>query len=477
MIEKFEHKGLWFLPSNTERKVHGILKYDYEKNINVLELIGSFYDYSNQRNEKEDIILGITTDDVDITLVDCYFSFLSGIPRNESDKFPNRRESALATLNFKVSSILKGQHIYNQEDLSFQKIYVEIFNLDEWVGISGLEVENDYSNGTKNIHYKYREPIIVSISEDIDMEIKFITNHPMKSRFTKELTLSQRTILSFHSKKYNTLNEFIYLLRKFNNFLSTSLQNPVRIQEIELYSDKFITLIDGQIEMEKTIDAYQIINPELKFDKKQQDWEMLFTYSDIENNFETIIKKWFYNYEKFEEPFNLVLSQYYVSQYYLENLFINVAQAAESFHRRLELIDDTPKTGQDKEFNNKLERVLKSTPEDLIKWVESKISKPQHYYDTRLRYILKEFSNSELDKMIGDHSKFVKNIKNSRDYYTHYNSRNKDNALHSVELIELYLRLRLLLICGFLIESGFEKNLLEKLIKEKTYNMFRDLTA
>ncbi len=473
MIEKFEYKGLWFLPSNTQRKVHGILKYDYENNTNVLELIGSFYDYSN--HEGEDIILGVTTEGDEITLVECEFKSSSGIPRNESDKVLINNEDRLSTLNFRITHILKGQHIISKDDLNFQKIYVEIFNFDEWVGISGLETNIDYKNSEKTIYYKTPDPINIKINDDFDMQIQFNSNHPMRFRFSNELKLSQRTIFSFHSKKYTTLNEFNYLLRKFNNFLSASLQKPVRIQSMELYCDKFIEKIGINNNIEKTIDAYQIINSDLKFDEKKQEWEMFFTYDDIKNDFEAIIQKWFVNYEKFEEPFNLVLSQYYISKNFLEVLFINVAQAAESFHRRLELIDDTPKTEQDKVFNDRKNIILENTPDDLKNWVNSQITKPKHFFDTRLKYLLKEFSNSELDKIIGDQSKFVKDITISRNYYTHYNREQEKGAAHGVNLIILYEKLRLLLLCCFLIESGFKKPLIEKLIKEKSYNVFRYL--
>ncbi|MCZ8090108.1 HEPN domain-containing protein [Flavobacterium sp.] len=478
MIDKFEHKGLWFLPSNTERKIHGILKYDYQNNINVLELIGSFYDFASEKSGKENIILGITTDDVDITLVDCRFSSSSGIPRNDSSKFKNRRESALATLNFNVTSILKGEHIFKQENLKFQKGYAKIFNLDEWVGVSGFEEDFDYTESTKTILYKTLEPINVKINDDVDMEIKFVTNNPMPSGFTKELTLSQYTILSFHSEKYFTLEEFMSLLRKFNRFLTTSLQNPVRIERIELYSDQFCKVIFEDYKDIKCINLYQIINSELKFEKRKQESEMLFTYDDIKNDFEKIIKKWFSNYEKFEASFNLVLSQFYISQYYLESLFINTVQAAESFHRKLEIGNDMPKTQQDNEHNEKLRRVIESAPEDLKKWIESQIPRPpKHYLGTRLEYLFENFSNEELNVMIGNKEKFIKEITKSRQYYTHYNTDNTKDALDGVELIDLYLRLRLLIICGFLIETGFEKTLLEKLIKEKAYNMFRDLMS
>lgn len=472
MIEKIEYKGLWFLPSNVDRKIHGILKYDYDNNISILELLGSFYDYSN--HDGEDIILGISSDGDELTLTDCYFKSSTGLSRENSPIKPIRKADKLATLNFGIRNILKGFHIHKKENLVFQKAYIEIFNLDEWIGISGIESNNAFDD-TKIISFESPESINANINDDLSIEIKFLSNYPIGSRFTKELKLKQRTIFAFHSKSYKTIEEFFYLIRKFNYFLSCSTQKPLRIESMELYSDKFTRKISGDNTISKAIKVSQIINPELQFSERKQDWEMLFTYKNIKNDFENIMQKWFHNYEKFEAPFNLVLSQYYVSKYYLENLFINVAQAAESFHRRIDLVDDTPKEQQDIEFQNKVDRILEVAPEDLKNWVESRIKKPKHFYDTRLKYILKEFSNDELDKMIGDQNKFVKDIVKSRNYYTHYNKEQKKGAANGVELIRLYQKLRLLLICGFLIESGFDKGLLEKLIKEKSNNLFNHL--
>jgi len=71
--------------------------------------------------------------------------------------------------------------------------------------------------------------------------------------------------------------------------------------------DKITENIGSQEKLQKTINGYQIINPELKFEKEQHPWEMLFTFNDIKSDFELIMKNWFSNYEHFEAPFNLVL--------------------------------------------------------------------------------------------------------------------------------------------------------------------------
>lgn len=476
MTEEFEYKGLWYLPFKPEKKVPGILRYNYKENVNVLELIGTFYEHSD--HDGEEIILGLTTDGDEITLVNCNFKSSTGIPRKKND-LPNWKEDRQATLNFRISTILKNVLISKKEDLLFQQVYVEIFNLDEWIGISGIDVDHDSKHGSHTIYYNTPDEIKVSINEDIDMQIKFVSNHPMRFRFTKELALTQRTILSFHSKQSLQLEDFIHLIRKFNNFLSASLQTPVRIETMEIYCDKYFDVLSNGYELKKQIKVFQIFDNKLKFKEKKVEWNMLFCYNDIKVDFDTIIKKWFSNYDKFESPFNLVLRQFYLSEYYLESMFINVAHAAEGFQSRLEISDNTVKDEQDEEIKEKWNKVAEFIPEeleDLKKWLKSKIpKKEQYHYSTRIKYLLKEYSNTELNNMIGNHDSFVKNLNRARNYYSHYYREMEKNAPSGVDLIDLLLRLRLLLICAFLIESGFDKALLEKLIKEKTYSMFRDL--
>lgn len=466
MIDKLEYKGLWFLPHDEERKVPGTLTFDPTNNRHVLELIGSFYDISEHNGEE--IILGVTSEGDEITLHQCQFSSSTGIPRKNDLKGVFSDKNKPCTLNFRVNYMLKGIHIPNIEGLTFNSIYTTIYNLHEWVGISGISVDREIPNYEDVITFAKPQPIIVAIDEDMELEIKFHSNFPSYARAIKEQTLKQYTTFALHFKKGQSIDGFLYNVKKFQNFLSASTQSQTRIETAEIYSDLFRNKYDMAIH----IKLYTIISPNLKFRKPKEDWQMIFTYSDIEDKFKPIIQNWFKNHERFEAPFNLVFGQFYLSEYYLEVMFVNVAQAAESFHSKLKIIEDEERKMQDVEFKRKVDLVLNSVPEELKNWVESKLKNPLHF-DTRLKYLISEFSNAQINTMIGDKDKFIKEIVRTRNYLTHYHSNGKKGASDGLELVLLMKRLRLLLICSFLVNSGMDKNLLEKLIKEKTYMMFR----
>lgn len=80
-MEAKEYRGLWWLPSNKERKVAGVLTYIPSEEFK-LELIGTFdaeYDGTFlaglKSNLVEPVILGQSSDGSDITLFECVSSF------------------------------------------------------------------------------------------------------------------------------------------------------------------------------------------------------------------------------------------------------------------------------------------------------------------------------------------------------------------------------------------------------------------
>jgi hypothetical protein len=82
------------------------------------------------------------------------------------------------------------------------------------------------------------------------------------------------------------------------------------------------------------------------------------------------------------------------------------------------------------------------------------------------------YSNETLDKIIDNKDLFVKQVKWSRNYYTHYSSDGKKKALKDSELLYLSEKLKILLACAFLIEVGFDREKLGKLVDNSKRMLF-----
>lgn len=93
----------------------------------------------------------------------------------------------------------------------------------------------------------------------------------------------------------------------------------------------------------------------------------------------------------------------------------------------------------------------------------------------RLSEILKKYSNNSLDALIPNKEQFAKEVRDSRNYYTHYPKKLEKRALKGSKLYRTSESLKLLLVCAFLEEIGIEKELLKERLKKVEWVLFNHL--
>ena len=470
MKENIEYKGQWFLPSNRNNRLHGVLTYD-RTNGSSLELFGNF-DGSTfiPRLQNDTIILGLTSNSKEVTLYRCFVTKTGG------GTLVSGGETGVTSTIYTVNYVLEGAHIDSEDQMKFQKITSEIYNMDEWVGISGFIPEKSAFESAKkheiNVHYKIPEPIRFKINKDLDGQFNFLVNHPGWSRFQKNINLEQRVEIIISSTSGFGLEELLKFLFGFQNFLVLALYSRTYPIAITLYGDNFTKVFDGEQPLRKKIKLYLSIANSSASTKSKFDLEMLFGYGHIREEFPEIISNWYEKYELLEPAFNLLFEQFYSSDRFSENTFLNLAQAAETFHART----DNHTKMQKGEYDKMKERIYATAPEEYRGWLKDQFNWGNSLnLQTRLTEMVSKYSNKVLDKIIGDKQLFVKQVKWSRNYYTHYSSGGEKNALKGQELFFLTEKLKILLVCAFLLEVGFSKEKLEKLLEQNKYRFFNHL--
>ncbi len=183
------------------------------------------------------------------------------------------------------------------------------------------------------------------------------------------------------------------------------------------------------------------------------DIEMLFTYHKLGDNPNEIIKNWYEKYEILEPAFDLLFEQFYTKGFTI-NTFLNLAQSAETFHAR---VHDHTRIPPD-EYKAMKNDILKLAPNKYHEWLKDQFNFGNYLnLHSRLTELIDKYSNSTLDQILGDKEKFILNVKNSRNYYTHYDKRLEKKALKGADLFYLSERLKILLTCAFLMEIGFTR--------------------
>jgi hypothetical protein len=476
MDKEIIFKGEWFLPNNIENKIIGTLTFIPSELYSILELFGSLgNDFENDGDFN--LILGKTIKGDHITLYNCRVFKSSGFPRNKNTKNQVLDSNILQTSSLNVECIFTGIHIDNLDDLVFKKIETEIYNLEDWVGIDGFSrISREYIDKTSlkiDFNYLTPKPIEFKINDTLGGAFNFLIKPNTLTSFQKEYNFIQTTFLSIISSDYLPFNQFLENVYIFQNFLVISMYSHTNTLSIEFFADRFTERIKGGIENEfieipKRIKFYKGHRKKIERERPKRHFEMLFTYDDIKEDFPIIIINWFEKYNILSSSFNLFFYQFYLNERYIDVLFLNLAQAAETLHYHLNPERKRIDVDKFKQFKKELKEKL---PIELFSWVNDELSN-HLYLDTRLNELIEKYSNKILLKRIGETKIFIKNIKDTRNYLTHFNPELKNKSLKGIELVDLYEKLQLLLITAILIESGFSKELVEKLFVNKALSVF-----
>lgn len=471
MTENFELGGEWFLPTNRGNRVYGILKFAPNDGVNI-ELYGSLEgdDFFPELKDQL-IILGLTSDSKQVTLCNCFMT------KSDGSTLVSGQESGKPSTKYSIRYLLIGIHSYTIDDLKFNKISTEIFNLGEWVGISGFRNKREIAKLTNNeviVEYKLPETIEFVIDNKTSGKFVFLANGPSKSQYQKSISITQRVEFQAISSDNKSIDELLKMTITFQNFLTLALYKSTYPLSISLSGENHKKDFgDGQI-INKSIKLF-FLSRSIKVNEKPKfDMEMMFDYRRIKDDFPKIIKNWYSKYELLEPAFDLVFEQFYNGNKFSVNTFLNLAQAAETFHSR---IDNHTKIPRDEYKKMKIE-ILKATSAEYHPWLNEQFAFGNHLnLHRRLTEITTKYNNDILDKILGDKNQFVLDVKNSRNYYTHYSKDGRKKALEGRKLFYLSEKLKVLLVCSFLIVSDFDKNKLSIFldnIKWKNFNHLAD---
>jgi len=468
-MEGFIMKGEWFLPSKKEVRVHGTLTFDPHEGTE-LELYDSF------GNEKllpefmdQEIILGLTSESKQVTLYKCMMT------RSGAATLVQGQESGKSSVSYSPLFCLVGCHADNKDELRFEKISSEIYNLDEWLRVSGFIRSNEEFELAKTyeakIHYKLPDQIIFPLTEGLQGKFNFTASQPGLYFFQKQATIKQRVEFEITLNEEKDFEELLEHIFTFLNFLVLALYEGTYPVSVTLSGNRHVKFFKESTERKNIQLHFSRRKAKLK-QRPKSAREMLFSYHQLKDRFPSIIKSWFEKYELLEPAFDLVFEQFYSENRFSVNAFLNLAQSAETFHARVHNHTRMPK----EEYKAMEKDILTMTLGKYNDWLKDQFSWGNSLrLHTRLTELTEKYANPILDRILGEKEKFVLDVKRSRNYYTHYSNDGKKHALKGSDLFYLSERMKILLVCGFLMEIGLTKEELSKSMNDLKWKLFSHL--
>jgi len=421
--EEFKRTGYFWLPSSPEKKVPGTLSIADGGNIE-LETLGLF----EKRNNNLKRIVGYIEKEGYVTLDDCFYT--KRVVGNSISK-------SLVCVNKVFSGIAYDE----AENVLLDNLIFSVEGIDEWVGISGISC--DYSSDYSLLTIKYSQPKEISFDFDNETKLLIKFQNQFYSSAIAESKITQKIYFQLVSSEKKDIDDFISIAEKITALLCFAIDQIVCLDALETIVPEDIG--NSNIRWKEI----KIYCPTLSYLSKKPNLNIpiyLFSYNNVQHNFEKIINNWIKAYEIIEPAIDLYFSTKLEHQKYFDGKFLALAQGLETFHRRT----SNEKLMKEEEFKKLFDLLVDNCPENQKKWLKDRLNHGNEIpLRKRIKKIIEPFknfigSNKERNKIIDD-------IVNTRNYLTHYDESLKDKAVTGKDLYFLCLKM----------EAFFQLNLLK----------------
>ncbi len=431
MKETFEYKGYWFLPSNPEQKVAGILTYIPYERI-TLELIGTFNSEIDALSaffdkQKEHTIQGTTSDSKEVTLINCH----PAGSLNLSCPFP--------IVRYSCQYIILGKHIKDLDETCAYQASVQIPELTHWCYPGALHNTIAFEEGTNDKTYsisfsekEIRETIInatniedhtlISLRKSVSFDG---TEHFLHPEF------EQYTYIEIKKNKDSSIKEFLSDIFMYEQFLSLATLQSVECSKIIINDLNIFQEIRNGKKIHRSIEVIYIQDTTKKRNRVKSN-DFLFNYSSISSQYSTIIQKWYTDSKNIAPIRSHLIESIKDKKSFGSIDFLIVIYALEGFCTRF---------------------------------------RKEESLTTMLSKIINEFSiiNKLKEDLI-----IIREVTDSRNYYSHFmNKSKKPKTLEGYELYLLTKKLRKILICCVLHFVGFDHSQINTILN-KSNNKYLD---
>ena len=427
MQSKIEIKGYWWIPSTPDTRLPGTLLYTPGKSIS-LEVFGKLGDGDPLSTTDIRIINGIA-ENRSITLLACHTSHMEYF------------SSGIHTSKYSALELIIGHVFASETDLLFDTLTEETTQLAAWCCSSGITV-----------NYKYDCPKGVTINEVIPesislgnyppfrFSIEFFATIPGRSIVSRELTIRETPRLKIETDRPIPLNDLLAASLKLKHLLTFLVGKSVRPLSWAVSSQSLYSELNGQ-RIPEEIEVIRVIPLRDKDKEDVLPQSQVLPLPGIRSDMHRLVSHFFENYDAVSSPLELLLETKSRRMYSVEQFFLHVAQACESFHRRI--IGGTEDITE--EHQKRIAEILETCPEACRKWLKSKLEFSNEIsFRSRIRYICE--CQPELMAILPyAKDKFIHNVVVYRNYLTHFTDQLRRKIDPNIDLYFLARDLRTLL--------------------------------
>lgn len=399
-----------------------------------LEIYEAFPGFENGPNEGPKIILGKTDDRTPYSLVENRCRGVDfTIGQTMTDKRPIKSR-------FHATYLLAGKHLNDYADFVICEARVSFSYLNQWMWETNI---NRADLRTGLIQWEKYKPELVANIPGCKILKELVVNEMYLERPAKGYEITNQWYITFEFDQPQNISVIWETIRKFQRLIAFSSQRPILIRELLV---KFPN--------ENTIYPLWLKQP--LEDNTDEDYlgglDYLFRFVDHEHHMSYVIQKWYEIYENFGAILDSYLAIFYSEIVFTEAEFLTYAQSLEALHRGMESLEILPKSIAD-EIRTKMLAVV---PEEHLEFISSKLS---HIHEASFLNRIKDMYEMAYTPIsttsIRINDELFKKIRDTRNFYTHFDRRLRDKILKGSDLYNTNRALNIVLIVYILKKLGF----------------------
>jgi hypothetical protein len=454
-MEEREFEGYWWTPEEPERRVPGRLRYSPTEGAR-LELLGSLSnpaDFGRVGANRLAVVFGATRHD-DVTI----FGALQTATTLLVDPLYAREA-------FVSSLLLVGAHIPVLGELDISACQVKFSQLDEWLDLGGFGVElvdPAHADDVDDFLFRvtYRRVSLPSVTAR-DMQFAFEFESSVPLNFKRALDLRESSRLDITPVKPQRFDQFDReVLWPLQNLITFAVDRPnvLTSLRVKVGDQRWADILRSDRTDELTPRGLALL---------------LFAYSHVKERLSNFLDAWFVLYERLGPALNAMFSVIYNDVRPTDTKFLNIAQAAESYHRRLNPVPDEML----QDHKGKVDRILSAVSPDDRNWLSGKLAHSgEPFFTERLTALFERLGEDFLKPMFPTKKKLESGVWRIADWRNKLTHMRAEPSEISAGLREIFVCTNQLFIClkaNLRLDLGFDqKHLADAFRFNQTYLVF-----
>ena len=309
-VSEFEGLGLFWLPDapKATERVPGILRTSARGAI-TLETFGLAdgepnslaSDLTLRDGEATRRILGVTRERGFVTLDGCL--------RTDSSVEASSHGLIFNSATFLATWLFVGIASESQESVRFSGVKFDVEGLDEWLALSGIQVDADVMQGRATITFQRPDSLVLpGLLNGEHGKIGFGYSIPSAWEETKRAGVSQRAFVELSTDGWWTADEATRRVTWFRDFLRLAVDQSVAVTGLTGYSREVTEPAEGGGERQSEIEILYEERDQGIADHNLLGPLMLFRRSDLNDDLHVCLGRWFAMYSEHHQPFRLYFS-------------------------------------------------------------------------------------------------------------------------------------------------------------------------